>query len=1576
MDERAASVRSVRVQPWQRALLGALSWFLAVPAALAAPQLSIAPWGYQITQIQTVAGQQRTYDVTARAALVNAGDPATSVTARLTSAVPMVVVLDGEVHFGDVPRTRPLRPAISEDTFALRFTVPRLMSLRELLALVQSVQRGLAWEVSCSNCGATNRPPRADAGLPQSAYVAQLVTLDGAGSSDPDGDALSYAWSIVGQPAGSTAQLAGAASVNPTFTPDREGDYTIQLTVSDGQLVSGPDTVTVSTLNSAPVASAGPDRSAFVGERVVLDGSGSSDVDGDALTYAWSLVRTPTGSTAAIEEPDRPVAAFTPDVPGSYLIELVVDDGTATGAPDQMLISTLNSRPLAEAGPPLTGRVGETARLDGSGSSDADGDSLTYRWSLSEQPPASAAALDDPTSATPAFVIDRAGTFVAQLIVSDGQAESDPDTVTVSTGNSAPIAVAGVDQSVHFGATVRLDGAASSDPDGDGLTFAWALLSVPAGSTAALSDATALAPSFTADRPGTYVVQLIVNDGAVNSLADSLTVAAENDPPVARDDAATTSAGASVTIEVLANDSDADPEDTLRVEAVTQGANGAVTFSATDVTYTPVAGYSGTDSFTYRITDGAESAIANVTVSVEGDNAAPVADAGPDQSGYAGDTFLLDGGGSQDPEGAALSYRWALVSGPAGAQLLGETTSTARLSNTVAGTYLVTLIVNDGASDSAADQAQVSVAALPTLSTTDALAAEGDAGEEVIAFLVSLSAPIPRPVTVQYATADGAATSGSDYIAASGALTFPAGSTVAQILLVSINGDTDVEADEDFSVALSMPVNATLARSSARGTILNDDFSGPVDVDLDGVTDAIEDAAPNDGDGNGDGTRDALQSFVASLPNAADGRYVSLVTPPDTQLVNVRTPPNPSPTDTPSGLGFPFGFFEFEIRGVAAGAATQLSILLPAGAGPTSYWKYGPEPGDSAPHWYEFLLDDSDTGAQISSNVVTLDFIDGARGDDDLAGDGVIIDQGGPSSPTSGVIAVAGPDQEGLARLAMTLDGSSSRDNSGGAPPFFNWTVIDAPPDSLYRQPPANSIASQAIHQFFPDAYGTYVVRLTVTGSDGSQATDDLLLTVQPRARIVVLPRYPAQTSSPVLELGNGLQRAIPMQINSVIPNDTQRIGIDPLVTIATSTGTGALALSLDPTSSGLASVTTNVGGLPVYVQDVAAAVGDTHSLGVAAPGYIEAIVPVRIDPAGFVLTPGDTVRLLNNPTPDILFSVGVNRLDPLTLRSQPQAGPQLRTPISCPAAPCSYTPPQLTVSNPSVGSIINYAGDIPAGQQDTSAFFRLLNPGWTTISVTPGSTPYPIPAPAIRNDSRLVVNFDNTGVGSSSDVLAVSVVASSTSAVPGDLLTFTVTATEQINVLGAGALTDVNVYVKLPFGFALDSATATQGSFDANSLVWRIDTFATGTRAATLTVAAHANQVPGDTFVAEIAGVIDVAEGNQSNNQAVVNVLGPSIGLFPEDDFAVTPQGVEREVDVLANDTFLVSGAGSAVPPSGTILTIDAAPANGAAVVQSGRILYRPTAQFRGVDTLRYRLTNGLVSEVATLTMVVGNRL
>lgn len=185
-----------------------------------------------------------------------------------------------------------------------------------------------------------NLAPECDAGIDIEGEVGDVISLDGSGSYDPDGDPLVWAWEILSAPGPSSAQLINETRSNPQLYLDVEGQWEIQLTVSDG-VAEASDTVLVNAVssNGAPVANAGTDRVVYVGTAVNLDGSASTDPDGDTLTYLWNFASRPSGSSAVLSDPTAERPAFLPDVAGNYVVQLTVSDGALSGGPDSVLVT-------------------------------------------------------------------------------------------------------------------------------------------------------------------------------------------------------------------------------------------------------------------------------------------------------------------------------------------------------------------------------------------------------------------------------------------------------------------------------------------------------------------------------------------------------------------------------------------------------------------------------------------------------------------------------------------------------------------------------------------------------------------------------------------------------------------------------------------------------------------------------------------------------------------------------------------------------------------------------------------------------------------------------------------------------------------------------------------------------------------------------------------------------------------------------------------------------------------------------------------------------------------------------------
>ena len=257
--------------------------------------------------------------------------------------------------------------------------------------------------------------------------------MNGTASSDPEGAPLTYSWSLTTRPAGSTATLSSPSSATPTFTADRPGTYVAQLIVNDGSLHSLPDTVTIATSNVPPVANAGPDQIVAVGAVVSLNGSGSSDADGQPLTYSWSFTSKPAGSTATLSNATAVSPTFVADLPGTYVVQLIVNDLINRQRPRHR--HDHHAEPGAHRQCRTRRHRGQSARppiWTAPRSSDPDGNPLTYAWSITSAPTGSTATLTNPTSATPSLTPDVAGTYTIRLIVNDGTLSSAPDTVTVT----------------------------------------------------------------------------------------------------------------------------------------------------------------------------------------------------------------------------------------------------------------------------------------------------------------------------------------------------------------------------------------------------------------------------------------------------------------------------------------------------------------------------------------------------------------------------------------------------------------------------------------------------------------------------------------------------------------------------------------------------------------------------------------------------------------------------------------------------------------------------------------------------------------------------------------------------------------------------------------------------------------------------------------------------------------------------------------------------------------------------------------------------------------------------------------
>lgn len=368
---------------------------------------------------------------------------------------------------------------------------------------------------------------------PTNPETGQSVTFDASNSSDGDGSVASYAWDFDGD----EQDDATGKTVEHTFAS--AGDRPVTLRVTDGEGANATTTQSVSVAegtvgdgNQPPTAALDANETPVApGDAVALDATGSTDPDGDELSYAWRVVSAPSGTN--VTPPSGESGEVTLPTAGEYTFEVTVDDGNATDAATATVtVAEENEAPTAAFGwSPTEPIVGETVSLDASGSADADGSIAGYAWDVG------ADGSYEETTVAPTLTFASAGSHDVALRVTDDRGATDTVTRTVHVveadreTNQPPEAVL---QANHTSLTVTepvaLDASSSSDPDGadDALAFNWTVTSAPEG---------ARLPSFHAapknevsfEEAGTYEVRVTVEDGdgGTDSATETIEVTAK-----------------------------------------------------------------------------------------------------------------------------------------------------------------------------------------------------------------------------------------------------------------------------------------------------------------------------------------------------------------------------------------------------------------------------------------------------------------------------------------------------------------------------------------------------------------------------------------------------------------------------------------------------------------------------------------------------------------------------------------------------------------------------------------------------------------------------------------------------------------------------------------------------------------------------------------------------------------------------------------------------------------------------------------------------------------------------------------
>ncbi|HNT78594.1 MAG TPA: Ig-like domain-containing protein, partial [Anaerolineae bacterium] len=449
--------------------------------------------------------------------------------------------------------------------------------------------------------GVDNHPPTAsdDAATTDEDVVVDIPVLEN--DSDPDGNPLSIA------AVGSTRAAIVGDDVRYTPAENFHGVESFTYTVSDGVLTDMAwVVVTVLPVNDAPVAvdDAISTPTGMAREIAVL--ANDLDPDGDPLTL--TVVGTPTSGSATIQNnrvlytPGSGVAVFTYTVSDGALS----DTGRVT-----VTVGVENHAPVAvdDTAATVADTPVDIPVLDND--TDPEGDLLFIAAVGGEH----TVIVGNDVRYTPAAGFTGAESFT--YTVSDGLlTDTAWVTVTVTAGNRAPVAVDDVIGTPTGVAREIAVLANDLDPDGDPLTLT--VVGTPTSGSATIQNNRVL---YTPGS-GVAVFTYTVSDGALSDTGRvTVTVGVENHAPVAVDDTAATVADTPVDIPVL--DNDTDPEGDLLFIAAVGGEHTVIV--GNDVRYTPAAGFTGAESFTYTVSDGLLTDTAWVTVAVGLENHAPVA---------------------------------------------------------------------------------------------------------------------------------------------------------------------------------------------------------------------------------------------------------------------------------------------------------------------------------------------------------------------------------------------------------------------------------------------------------------------------------------------------------------------------------------------------------------------------------------------------------------------------------------------------------------------------------------------------------------------------------------------------------------------------------------------------------------------------------------------------------------------------------------------------------------------------------------------------------------------------------------